>query len=86
MALFDPKGDIGMQEKHLILLALGLMLLVVVPVILLTLYFAWRYRASNQSATYAPTWAHSTAIEVVVWAIPCIIVAHPGSRDLAHHA
>ncbi|MGF6574110.1 cytochrome o ubiquinol oxidase subunit 2 [Paraburkholderia sp. GAS333] len=75
MALFDPKGDIGMQEKHLILLALGLMLLVVVPVILLTLYFAWRYRESNTSATYAPKWAHSTAIEVVVWAIPCVIVS-----------
>jgi cytochrome o ubiquinol oxidase subunit 2 len=75
MTLFDPKGDIGMQEKHLILLALGLMLLVVVPVILLTLYFAWRYRASNQRATYAPKWAHSTAIEVVVWVIPCVIVA-----------
>jgi cytochrome o ubiquinol oxidase subunit II len=75
MVLFDPKGDIGVQEKHLILLALGLMLLVVVPVILLTLYFAWRYRESNKSATYAPKWAHSTAIEVVVWAIPCVIVA-----------
>jgi cytochrome o ubiquinol oxidase subunit II len=74
-ALLDPKGDIGMQEKHLILLALGLMLLVVVPVILLTLYFAWRYRESNRHATYAPKWAHSTTIEVVVWAIPCVIVA-----------
>ncbi|SDI56410.1 ubiquinol oxidase subunit II [Paraburkholderia phenazinium] len=74
MALFDPKGDIGMQEKNLILLALGLMLLVVIPVILLTLYFAWRYRASNTHATYAPKWAHSTAIEVVVWTIPCVIV------------
>lgn len=75
MTLFDPKGDIGMQEKHLILLSLGLMLLVVVPVILLTLYFAWRYRESNTTATYAPKWAHSTAIEVVVWTIPCVIVA-----------
>jgi cytochrome o ubiquinol oxidase subunit 2 len=73
--LLDPKGDIGMQEKHLILLSLGLMLLVVVPVILLTLYFAWRYRESNRSATYAPKWAHSTTIEVVVWTIPCVIVA-----------
>jgi cytochrome o ubiquinol oxidase subunit II len=74
MVLFNPKGDIGVQEKNLILLALGLMLLVVIPVILLTLYFAWRYRASNTSATYAPKWSHSTAIEIVVWAIPCVIV------------
>jgi cytochrome o ubiquinol oxidase subunit II len=72
--LFDPKGDIGVQEKNLILIALGLMLLVVIPVIALTLWFAWRYRASNTSATYAPKWAHSTAIEVVVWTIPCVIV------------
>jgi cytochrome o ubiquinol oxidase subunit 2 len=55
--------------------ALALMLLVVVPVIGLTLYFGWRYRASNPRARYAPTWAHSTRIEVVVWAVPCVIVA-----------
>ena len=50
MALFTPQGDIGAQEKTLILVALGLMLLVVIPVIALTLYFAWRYRASNTKA------------------------------------
>jgi cytochrome o ubiquinol oxidase subunit II len=75
MELLNSKGDIGVQEEVLILLALGLMLLVVIPVIVLTLVFAWRYRASNTSATYAPKWAHSTSIEVVVWSIPCVIVA-----------
>jgi cytochrome o ubiquinol oxidase subunit 2 len=74
LALFNPQGDIGSQEKNLILIALGLMLLVVIPVIALTLFFAWRYRASNTRATYAPNWAHSNAIEVVVWTIPCVIV------------
>jgi cytochrome o ubiquinol oxidase subunit II len=74
MELFNPKGDIGAQEKTLIMVALGLMLLVVIPVIALTLYFGWRYRASNSKATYAPKWAHSTRIEVVIWAIPCVIV------------
>ncbi len=74
MEVLSPKGDIGEQERTLILIALGLMMLVAVPVIILTLVFAWRYRASNTKATYAPKWAHSTAIEVVVWAIPAIIV------------
>lgn len=73
--LMSPGGDVGMQERSLILTALGLMLLVVVPVIVLTLVFAWRYRASNTKATYAPRWAHSTLIEVVVWTVPGIIVA-----------
>jgi len=75
LELFAPKGSIGEQEKTLILVALGLMLLVVIPVIVLTLFFAWRYRESNRKAVYAPQWAHSTAIELVVWTIPCIIVA-----------
>lgn len=74
MVLFNPQGDIGAQEKNLILIALGLMLLVVIPVIALTLFFAWRYRESNTRATYAPKWAHSNVIEVVVWTIPCVIV------------
>jgi cytochrome o ubiquinol oxidase subunit II len=74
LAVLDPKGSVGMAEKSLIATATWAMLLVVVPVIILTLVFAWRYRASNRNATYAPKWAHSTAIEVVVWAIPAVII------------
>jgi cytochrome o ubiquinol oxidase subunit 2 len=74
LELLNPKGDIGAQERTLILMALGIMLAVVIPVIVLTLAFAWRYRASNTRATYAPKWAHSNAIEAVVWSIPCVIV------------
>ncbi len=73
-ALLFPKGDIGIQERSLILIALGIMLAVVIPVIILTLVFAWRYRASNTKATYAPKWSHSNGIEVVIWTIPCLIV------------
>ncbi|WDS34851.1 ubiquinol oxidase subunit II [Pseudoxanthomonas sp.] len=74
LELMNPKGAIGEHEKSLILLALALMLMVVVPVIVLTLYFAWHYRETNEKATYAPKWSHSTAIEIVVWSIPCLIV------------
>jgi cytochrome o ubiquinol oxidase subunit 2 len=73
--VLSPKGDIGVHERSLIFTATGLMLLVVVPVIVLTLWFAWRYRASNTKATYAPKWAHSNAIEAVMWGIPCVIIA-----------
>lgn len=74
--LLDPKGDIGVQEKELILTALVLMLIVVIPVILMTIYFAYKYRASNSNhQEYAPEWSHSSKIEFVVWAIPIIIIA-----------
>jgi cytochrome o ubiquinol oxidase subunit 2 len=75
MEVLNPKGDIGAHEKSLILIALGLMAVVAIPVIAMTLWFPWRYRSSSKKATYAPTWAHSTRIEVVVWTIPAIIVA-----------
>ncbi len=72
--LLDPQGAVGVQEKTLILIALGMMLLVVIPVIVLTLVFAWRYRATNDKATYAPQWSHSTAIEWVIWSVPCLMI------------
>ncbi|QET02292.1 ubiquinol oxidase subunit II [Cupriavidus pauculus] len=74
LTLMDPKGQIGVDIKGIILIATWLMLLVVVPVIILTIVFAWKYRASNTSATYDPDWSHSTKIEVVVWLIPCLII------------
>jgi len=75
LELLTPKGSVGEQEKSLILISLFVMLMVVIPVIVLTLWFAWRYRETNTRATYAPKWAHSTRIEIVVWSIPCVIVA-----------
>lgn len=74
LELLDPKGSIGMAEKQLIATSTWAMLIVVIPVILLTLLFAWRYRASNTEAEYRPKWAHSTVIEVVIWTIPSLII------------
>lgn len=73
-ALFDPKGQIAREELTLLITCTVLMLLVVIPVIVMTLVFAWKYRATNTKARYEPNWSHSTAIEVVVWSIPCMIV------------
>lgn len=72
--VLNPKGAIGLQEKSLILTSTWAMLIVVIPVILLTLFFAWKYRASNTTAAYRPDWSHSTRIEVVIWAVPAVII------------
>lgn len=79
MVVMDPKGPVGMQEKDLILLAVALMLIPVIPVIFMTIWFAWRYRASNTKATYAPDFEHSNRIEAVVWAIPILIILALGA-------
>ena len=72
--LLNPVGQVGIEEKNLIITATLLMLLVVVPVIAMTFIFAWKYRASNTKATYAPKWSHSTKIEVVIWTVPILII------------
>ncbi|WP_111497231.1 MULTISPECIES: ubiquinol oxidase subunit II [Marinobacter] len=73
-ALMDPKGQVGEEQRVLIITAFALMLIVVIPVIVMTLLFAYRYREGNKDATYKPNWAHSNAIEIVVWLIPCVII------------
>lgn len=74
MTLLDPTGQVGLDERNLIITATLLMLLVVVPVIVMTFLFAWKYRASNTDAVYTPKWSHSTKIEIAVWAVPVLII------------
>ncbi|MEP6589363.1 MAG: ubiquinol oxidase subunit II, partial [Polaromonas sp.] len=72
--LLSPSGDIAVQQRDLILISTGLMLLVIVPVIVLTFVFAWRYRKANQRADYDPEWHHSTQLELVIWTAPLLII------------
>lgn len=73
-AILNPQGVIAADEKQLLIDATLLMLIIVIPVILLTFFVAWRYRASNTQATYSPEWTHSTLLEIVCWTVPCIII------------
>jgi cytochrome o ubiquinol oxidase subunit II len=72
--VLDPHGPVGSAERLILLNATGIMLVVVVPVIVLTLGFAWWYRSSNRRATYSPDWSYSGHIELVVWSIPAMVV------------
>jgi cytochrome o ubiquinol oxidase subunit 2 len=76
-SILDPKGAIGAAEKSLILTSTYAMLVIVIPVIALTLWFAWRYREGS-GARYEPDWGHSVRIEIFCWGIPSIIIAFLG--------
>ncbi|WP_341677519.1 ubiquinol oxidase subunit II [Niveibacterium sp. SC-1] len=77
--VLNPSGDIAAQQGRLVVISTLLMLLIIVPVIALTLFFAWRYRASNKAATYKPDWDHSTQLELVIWAAPLLIIIALGA-------
>jgi len=72
--VLDPRGPVAAAERLILLNATGIMLVVVIPVIVLTLGFAWWYRASNPRARYRPAWAYSGGIELVIWSIPAMVV------------
>ncbi|MHC2302426.1 cytochrome o ubiquinol oxidase subunit 2 [Rhizobium mongolense] len=79
LVVMSPSGDIANQQADLILVSTFLMLLIIVPVLFLTLFFAWRYRRSNTAATYDPEWHHSTRLEVVIWSAPLAIIIALGA-------
>lgn len=85
-ALMDPKGDIGMQQRGVIISAMLWMALVVVPVFAMTAWFAWWFRAGNRRARYTPDWHNSPKLEAVVWGVPAAIVLAMGigSWQMAH--
>lgn len=98
----DASGHVAQPGRDLFLLVAGLMLLVIVPVIGLVLFFAWRYRAGNVSATGAPDVRRAPWPQIALWAVPLMIVValalitfrstptpgpvRPLARTHAHHA
>jgi cytochrome o ubiquinol oxidase subunit 2 len=77
--VMNPSGDIANQQRDLILISTALMLLIIIPVMALTVLFAWRYRQSNKDAVYDAEWHHSTRLEVVIWAAPLVIIIALGA-------
>ncbi|WP_284313891.1 ubiquinol oxidase subunit II [Labrys miyagiensis] len=72
--VLSPSGDIAARQRDLLLYSTALMLVIIIPVMALTILFAWRYRQSNTSARYEPDWDHSTQLELVIWAVPLLII------------
>ena len=72
--VFDPQGPIASQEQLLLINSTAIMLVVVVPVILATLGFAWWYRASNARASRSTDEGYEGRTEFVTWSIPVLIV------------
>ncbi|MFC3568150.1 ubiquinol oxidase subunit II [Paracoccus simplex] len=74
-----PAGDVAARERDLLVSSTLLMLLIIVPVMALTVWFAWKYRERNRDAEYRPDWDHSTKLEFVIWAAPLLIIISLGA-------
>jgi cytochrome o ubiquinol oxidase subunit 2 len=72
--VLNPSGDVAQQQRDLLIYSTVLMLIVIVPVMAMTVLFAWRYRRSNRAARYEPEWDHSIYLELFIWAAPLLII------------
>jgi cytochrome o ubiquinol oxidase subunit 2 len=72
--ILDPQGPIASAERLLLINSTAIMLVVVVPVIVATLAFAWWYRSSNSRAGRGAGESYEERIEFVVWSIPALTV------------
>jgi len=73
-AVLDSRGPVGQADRTILIDSLAIMLAIGLPTILATFAFAWWFRASNKRARYRPDWEFSGAIELVVWAIPAMVI------------
>jgi cytochrome o ubiquinol oxidase subunit 2 len=85
--VLDPRGPVAANEYQILQNATLIMLAVIVPVIVLTLAFAWWFRAGNKRAQRRPDFTYSGGLEVVTWGIPLLVILFLGGIGwLSAHA
>jgi cytochrome o ubiquinol oxidase subunit II len=72
--ILAPRGPVASAQRLLLINSTAIMLVVVIPVIVATLAFAWWYRASNSRASRGTDESYEERIEFVVWSIPALTV------------
>jgi cytochrome o ubiquinol oxidase subunit 2 len=73
-AVLDPLGVVGIANKTILIDSLAIMLAIVIPTVAATFAFAWWFRAGNTRARYLPEFEYSGRLELILWAIPLLVV------------
>jgi cytochrome o ubiquinol oxidase subunit 2 len=74
IALLNPKGIIALQERNIIYLDVFLMFLVVIPMFIIALLIAHKYKEDSKKAKYVPDWKNSKLLVLVWWTVPAVLV------------
>ena len=71
--VLNPQGPVALAQRNLLFTALGIMMIVVIPVWIMAALFVWRYRLGG-TGKYKPDWSYSVAIDAVIWLVPALII------------
>jgi cytochrome o ubiquinol oxidase subunit 2 len=74
IAVLNPKGIIALKERNLLAFTTILGFIVVIPVFIMAIAIAWRYREGNTKAAYTPNWSTNRLAESIWWGIPIVII------------
>jgi cytochrome o ubiquinol oxidase subunit 2 len=84
--VLDPRGPVAANEYQLLQNATVIMLAVIIPVIVMTIVFAWWFRTGNKRAKRLPDWDYAGPLEVVTWGVPLLVILFLGGMAwLASH-
>ena len=77
IAVLEPAGQIAQKERQLMTVAILLSVIVVVPVYVMAVAIALKFRESNHESRkvkYTPDWDHSRLFESIWWGVPLVII------------
>jgi cytochrome o ubiquinol oxidase subunit 2 len=72
--MLNPKGLVALKEYNLLVFTTVLGMVIVIPVFVIAIVIAWRYRESNTKATYTPNISGNRLAETIWWGIPIILI------------
>lgn len=75
IAILFPEGIIALEERNLLFIIQGIMLLVIIPVYIFTFIFSWKYRARTSKESYDPDLVDNVFAEIVWWTLPFVLTA-----------
>ncbi len=73
-ALLQPKGLIALQERNIMVLIVGLILIAVIPAFILLIVFTRKYRAGNKNITKPVEDNQGTKLVYLFWGLPAFVV------------
>ena len=73
--ILQPRGIVGQKERGLLGFTLLLGMTVIIPVFVMAIVIAYRYREDNpKKVAYTPDWSSHRVAEFIWWGIPIAII------------
>lgn len=91
VALFNAKGLIAQEQRNLMVITVGIMLIIAIPALFMLFFTAWKYRESNTRAKRNAGAQHGKLLDASMWLAPSLfaivlaLIMWPATHRLDPH-